>query len=217
MSVTYTNLGDILAGAGRHAEALTQYRNGLRALERLAHQDPQNRQLRRDLALTMAFLADVLVKTGDARAAQAMAARALELLRSLVDDPDASAVNHRDYAWLLVTTPFDDLRDLAIARRQAELAVQMTNASDPSTLDTFASTCYLNGEIARAVEVERQAIALLPPMREDATPHGAGAHLRTELEANLARYQTALATRSDRTPGAPQTPSSRLQAEHQQP
>jgi serine/threonine protein kinase/tetratricopeptide (TPR) repeat protein len=219
VSVTYTNLGDILAGAGRHAEALTQYRNGLRALERLAQQDPENRQLRRDLALTMAFLAEVLVKTGDARAAQAMAARALKLLRSLVDDPDASAVNHRDYAWLLVTMPFENLRDVAVARRQAELAVQMTNASDPSTLDTFATACYLSGEIARAVEVERHAIALLPPTREDGTTptHGAGAHLRTELEANLARYETALAERSDRSARAPQMPSSRMQAEHQQP
>jgi hypothetical protein len=97
--------------------------------------------------------------------------------------------------------------------------VQMTNASDPSTLDTFATACYLNGEIARAVEVERHAIALLPPTREDGTTptHGAGAHLRTELEANLARYETALAERSDRSARAPQMPSSRMQAEHQQP
>jgi serine/threonine protein kinase/tetratricopeptide (TPR) repeat protein len=196
VSVTYTNLGDVLAGAGKNAEALAHYRNGLRTLERLAQQDPENRQVRRDLALTMAFLADVLTKTGDRPGARGLVARALGLLRTLADDPDASAVNHRDYAWLLVTTPFEGLRDLAMARRQAELAVQMTNASDPSALDTLATACSLNGEIARAVEIERQAIALLPPARAGAS----GAHLRTELEANLARLESRLALPSSPPP-----------------
>ncbi len=190
VSVTYTNLGDVLAGAGRNAEALADYRLGLQTLEQLAQQDPQNRQVRRDLSLTLAFLSEVLGETRDKSAARALARRALGLLRTLAEDPEASAVNHRDYAWLLVTTQFEDLRDPAMARHQADLAVKMTNGSDPSTLDTLATAYYLSGEIPSAVDIERRAIAALPPLRAGAAP--AGAHLRTELEASLARFEAAL-------------------------
>ena len=50
VSVTYTNLGDVLAETGRPTEALMHYRQSVRALERLAREDPDNRQSQRDLA-----------------------------------------------------------------------------------------------------------------------------------------------------------------------
>jgi serine/threonine protein kinase len=196
VSVTYTNLGDVLASAGRPTEALTHYRHGLRALERLARDDPGNRQSQRDLGVTFAFLADVLSKTGDTREAREFTTRALDLLRSLADDPDRSALNHREYAWLLVTTPFEDLRDVVAARRHALAAMQMTNGTDPATLDTLATAYYLNGEIAQAVEVEQRALALLPA----SSGHGSGSHLRESLEANLARFRRGLSQGSSRAP-----------------
>jgi serine/threonine protein kinase/tetratricopeptide (TPR) repeat protein len=209
VSVTYTNLGDVLAGAGRPEEALMHYRQGLRALERLGHDDPENGQSQRDLALTLAFLADVVAKTGDAREARALSARALGLLRALVEDRDASAVNHRDYAWLLVSTPFEDLRDPRTARRHAQLALQMTNGTDPSTLDTLATACFLSGDVDLAVAIEERALALLPPTAAS----GSGSHLRMELEANLARF-----TRGPMLPARGGSPHARpQQAQAKQP
>jgi eukaryotic-like serine/threonine-protein kinase len=186
VSVTYTNLGDVLAGAGRTTEALTHYRQSVRALERLAREDPENRQSRRDLALTLAFLASAS-KSQDESEARQCSARALGLLRTLADDPDASAVNHREYAWLIVTTPFKDLRDVPTARRHAETATRMTNGTDPGTLDTLANAYFLSGEVTQAAEIERRALALLP-----SSPHGEGSHMRAELEANLERFVSAL-------------------------
>jgi len=196
LSNTHTIIGDILLGAGRTAEALESYSRGLEIAEALARYDPQNKQARTDLHLTLGRLADVLWAAGQKAQAREMTDRALRLLRSLVDLPDASAYDIQNYAWILVSTPFEDLRHAGHAEQYAQKAVEMTQGSDPRVLDTLARAYQLAGKLEQAVATEEKALALLPPRPAS----GAISDLRRELEENLARFRQ----QSGRAPPAQQ-------------
>jgi non-specific serine/threonine protein kinase/serine/threonine-protein kinase len=189
LSITYINLGDVLAGAGRVGESLEYYRKGLTALETLAMADPENQQLQRDVSLTLAFTADALAETGQTEEARRFTSAAIRVLKARAERAAASAVDHREYAWRLVTTPYADLGNRAAALTHAERAVDMSQASDPATLDTLALAYDLNGQTARAIETEERALALLPPHEVNSET----AHLPKELKANLARFKNKLA------------------------
>ena len=184
LSNTHTIIGDILLAASKTSDALASYSQGLQIAEALARDDPQNKQSRTDLHLSLGRLAEVLSAAGQKQQARAMTERALAFLKPLVDLPDASQYDLQNYAWILVTTPFADLRSPARAEYYVQKAVEMTQGSDPGLLDTLARAFEAGGKLAQAVETEQKALALLPPGVSD---------LRKELEANLARFKEKLA------------------------
>jgi eukaryotic-like serine/threonine-protein kinase len=192
LAITYINLGDVLAGSGRGADSLEYYRKGLGVLETFARADPENQQFQRDVSLTLAFTADALAETGQLDEARRFTAAAIRVLKVRAERAGASAVDHREYAWRLVTTPYGDLRDPAVALAHAERAVELSQASDPATLDTLALAYDLNGDPARAVETEERALALLPAEEAQSDI----SHLPKELKANLARFSEKLARRT---------------------
>lgn len=183
VSNTHTIIGDILLAAGKTPEALESYSRGLQIAEALAREDPQNKQVRTDLHLSLGRLAEVLAAAGQKQQARAMAERALAFLKPLVDQPDVTQYDLQNYAWILVTTPFTELRSPARAEQYAQKAVGMTQGSDPSVLDTLARAFEATGKLGQAVETEQKALGLLPP---------GGSDLRKELEANLARFKEEL-------------------------
>ncbi|MEK7404134.1 MAG: protein kinase [Acidobacteriota bacterium] len=185
VSNTRTILADILLAAGQTAEALVNYRRGLEIAEALARSDPENKQARTDLHLSLGRLADVLWAAGEKAEARAVTQRALRLLASLVELRDASQYDLQNYAWILATTPFSDLRDPARAERYAQRAVELTQDSDPRMLDTLARALEAGGKLKRAEETELRALALLPLPAAAAE----ASDLRKEMEANLARFQ----------------------------
>ncbi len=188
VSATHTIIGDILLSAGRTAEAVESYRRGLAITEAAARDDPHNQQARTDLHLTLARLADVLWAAGQKPQAREMTERALRLLGPLADAGQASDYDLQNYAWVLATTPFEDLRDAARAEKCALQAVERTQWSDPRALDTLARAYEAGGKLDRALETEQKALSLLPPPR----PGAAASDLRKELEANLARFRQRL-------------------------
>ena len=189
VSATHTIIGDILLASGRTPEALESYRRGLEIAEAAARDDPQNKLARTDLHLTLGRLADVLWAAGEKQQARQMTERALRLLGPLADSPDALQYDLQNYAWILATTPFEDLRDTARAEKCALKTVEMTQWSDPRVLDTLARAYEAGGKLDRAVEVVEKALGLLPPPG----PGGSSSDLRKELEANLARFRQRLA------------------------
>ncbi|MFT7652332.1 MAG: TPR repeat protein [Limisphaerales bacterium] len=101
--------------------------------------------------------------------------RAVYWTRLAADSGDAQAQN--DYAWMLATSRFDNVRNGTLALDQAEQAV----ASQPtaSFLDTLAAAYAETGNFERAVEVQQQALATLTTAQAD---------LRGELEMRLKYY-----------------------------
>ena len=183
LAITYINLGDVLAGAGRSAESLEYYRKGLTALETFARADPENQQFQRDVSLTLAFTADALTEIGQPEEARRFTQAALRVLKMRAERAEASAVDHREYAWRLVTTPYADLRDPATALAHAERAVEMSMASDPATLDTLA-------------------LAVRPQRRNGTCRRDRRAGTRTASAARSRQPRVPLAQGAESEPGA---------------
>ena len=59
----------------------------------------------------------------------------------------------------------------------------MSGGANAGFLDTLALAYHLTGATGKALEIQRQAIALLPPSESS---------LRSELETRLAEYGAAL-------------------------
>lgn len=81
-----------------------------------------------------------------------------------------------DYAWLLATSPFDELRN---GPQAVTLALQaVARERSPAYLDTLAAAYAETGKFDRAVEVQREALAMVPEQQA-----ALAAELRTHLQA----------------------------------
>jgi non-specific serine/threonine protein kinase/serine/threonine-protein kinase len=181
VAMTSTVLGDILA-SHKNAEALEYYRRGLRITRGLAQKDPRNKRFQLDLQAALVRLADLLEQTGNKAEAYQRTREALRVLEPIVNSPDAAYYEVRNYAWLLITTPFADLKNPQKALKYALKAVETDGGTDPASLDTLARAYFAAGDVERAIATERKAIDLLPAGASD---------LRKELESNLARFRGA--------------------------
>jgi eukaryotic-like serine/threonine-protein kinase len=177
-------LGDTLVALERHADAAAAFRRALTLTEELARTDRQNRQYQRDIPVALGRLSNALLQTGARAEAHDATKRALDALWPLVDSRDPQVYDLQQYVWLLVTTPFEDLRSPGRALPYAQKLVEMTRSSHPGMLDTLARAYFGSGDAAKAVETERMALALLPPHRPGEPPSA----LRKELEENLAKF-----------------------------
>lgn len=178
-------LGDVRVLEKKPAEAEKQFRKGLDILDQLMAEDPVNRQYQRDAVATLVRLSNLLVGQPNRRAeARRMTVRALDLLRPLVKSPDVTDFDVQLYAYMLVAAPFEDLRNPAEALPHAQRSAEKTGEKNPQVLDILAQAYYGVGDKAKAIEVERKALALVP--RVGGSQQNS---LRRELEATLARFQ----------------------------
>jgi tetratricopeptide (TPR) repeat protein/predicted Ser/Thr protein kinase len=183
-------LADVLQQSGREAEAEDLFRRMLASAESRLRRDPSNVLLQRDRYVTMARLAELIGKDPAKRGeAHELTRMALALLRPVVAAPDAADYDLHQYAWILVRTPFEDLRDPRAALEYAQRAVERTNGTEPALLDLLAQAHAAAGDPVRAVEASRRALSLLPALE----PGGRKSALRIELETNLAKFETQAA------------------------
>jgi tRNA A-37 threonylcarbamoyl transferase component Bud32/tetratricopeptide (TPR) repeat protein len=183
-------LADVLKQSGREQEAEDLFRRMLAGAESRLRRDPSNVLFQRDRYVTMARLAELIesdpAKRGEARE---LTREALALLRPIVSAPDAADYDLHQYAWILVRTPFDELRDPRAAVDYAQRAVDRTNGTEPALLDLLAQAQAAAGDPVRAVETARRALALLPALDSGSRKSA----LRIELEANLAKFEAETA------------------------
>ncbi len=175
-------LGDVLMyKAKRPVEAADAYRNALQVSEGLAASDPQNHQYQRDLCTFLSRLGEALTLAHKTAQANAVTRRALDILKPLVNRPDAKVYELHQYAWTLVNTTDPALRNNAEAIAAAERAVQLTKRSDPSPLDVLARAYAATGQYAQAADTEREALTLLPT--------GTNSDLREQLTRKLHEFE----------------------------
>jgi non-specific serine/threonine protein kinase/serine/threonine-protein kinase len=187
LAIVATVIGDLLKTAGKNDEAADSFRQALKVTQALVAEDPKNTEYKRDLHITLGRLADSLYASGKQQEARRATEQALQVLRPMVDAPGASDYEIYEYCWVLLTTPFRDLRAPGRALRYAEQLVQATAGKDPNTLDLLARAYEAILDFPRAVETELKALALLPPESVS--------DLRTELETNLARFRARAETK----------------------
>ncbi|UCE60824.1 MAG: serine/threonine protein kinase [Phycisphaerales bacterium] len=167
------NLGSTLRDAGKWFEAEELQRRTLEIRRRvLGEEHPST-------LASMNNLAETLTKQKKLAEVEELHRRILDLRRRRASGPQATAADLNRHARLLLTCEPAGLRDPEAALLAAEKAVNNTSANNCSFLDTLALAYQATGEIAKAVETQRQAISLLPP---EESP------LRTRLEVALAEY-----------------------------
>jgi hypothetical protein len=128
------------------------------------------------------LLTDLLVAGKQLPEARKQTIRAVSLLRPLVEQPQPALHDLQDYVWIMVNTPFADLRDAGAAVRYAQQAVQATDGNDAESLDLLARAYALNGDYNQAAAAGRRAAALLAGV--------ASSPRKTELERNVAAFET---------------------------
>jgi tetratricopeptide (TPR) repeat protein len=182
----YATMAEIQKRSGKIPAALESARKSLRITENLLANDPENSQYQTDLPQSLVPYIDLLIRSGKKAEAHQQTARALTFLKPRVEAPNASLQNVENYALLLATTEFSDLRDDKAALRWARKAVIDTDQSDPEAMDYLAQAFARNSDFTNAVAVGGKALALLPA----ADPVRGPSDLRKTIEGHLAAFQT---------------------------
>jgi tetratricopeptide (TPR) repeat protein len=177
LAKAYKNLAEIQKRTSNNAEALETIRSSIRITEDLLQKDPKNETYQIDRQQAWLMEIDLLLSNHLEDQAKAETRRALETMKTLADQPDTPFHHAADYAELLVTTPFRDLRDNPAALRYAHKAANLTREFDPEVLHVLALAYQANGDYARAAEADRKALLLLPKASD----------FRSTVEAGLAR------------------------------
>lgn len=180
------NLVSALEDAGRLEEALACCREGVALCRRLAAADPANPPRAPGEADFQARLIPLLKALGRMEELRETMERALSLLRRNAERPGASPGDLNSYAWELLTCEPRELRDPELALRFAKEAVEKSGGRDADILDTLALALFETGEVARAVQVQEQAVRLAPS--------------RKTFHEALGRYQAALEQLEDPAP-----------------
>jgi len=150
-------LGRTLAKQGRLDEAEPLLRQSV-AIQREALGDEHL-----DRIWGLFNLERVLRKQGKLLDAKTTLRDAIKLFRN-----HAAAGRHaqNEIAWLLATYPDPEVRDGRSAVTYAEKAVAATSRANASYLDTLAAAYAEAGDFAKAVTVQKEAMALLRTEKE---------------------------------------------------
>jgi tetratricopeptide (TPR) repeat protein len=178
LAQAYEILAEVQQHAGKSAEALQSIQQSLHMTEALLSEDPNDEQKQIDLQQGLMKEIELLAANHQTEEARAETKRALEAMKPLADQ--STQFQHaEDYAQLLATTPFAELRGDAAALQYARKAVTMTHETDPDVLHTLALAYERNGDKRHAIEVDTRALSMLPA--------GVPSVFRTTLESDVSR------------------------------
>jgi tetratricopeptide (TPR) repeat protein len=101
-----------------------------------------------------------------------------EILKNKADD----AMSMNQLAWLIVD-PDGGVAEpnLEIAMKAATRACELTKNEDGAMLDTLARVHFAKGDVARAIDLQKQALAKAPD-----------GPMKTEMKATLEEYEAAV-------------------------
>jgi tetratricopeptide (TPR) repeat protein len=155
---TDENIGQLQQQAGRLDEAIEVYRQVLGVWRKLVA-DFDRQESRDHLSGASANLAGLLRTQG-----KVLESESLE--RELAERGNAEALN--DLAWRLATSSDAKLRNGSNAVVYAERACAATSRTNVSYLDTLAATYAEEGQFAKAISTQNEAIALSQSVEEKA-------------------------------------------------
>jgi eukaryotic-like serine/threonine-protein kinase len=164
------NLAEVEKRAGRMSEALSAIRESVGMTQALLADDPRNDEYRIDLEQALMVEIEILLAQGSTAAARQQTQFALSTMRPLAEAPNSPYQHAVDYAELLSTTPFADLRDDPAALRHANRALAATHQKDAEAWRVVALALERNEQNPQALEAVQKAISLLPPATPGAHP-----------------------------------------------
>jgi serine/threonine protein kinase len=177
--------GDLLKLTGEAGGALVKYRRVLEILDRLSVTHPANVTVQERLSEMLIVTARLLAERGEIDESRAMTRRGLDMSRELANRPEATPDDLSQYALGFLTCEPPALREPATALRYAKASVEKSGGTDSGNLDILAQAYFANHDLARAIESEERALALLAPVG----PNQPVPPTRSRLEAQLARFK----------------------------
>jgi tetratricopeptide (TPR) repeat protein len=187
-SWSHLYIANVLSLNGDTAPAEDSFRKVLTVVEQLSVTERRSAEVRHLLRRTLTGLAKLNTRVGRIGEARALTRRAIDTEKEHAERAGADAMDHIQYARLLLNCEPADLRDPTAALYHAQRAVQMTAARNPHFLDTLAHAYFATGQGANAAQTEEKALALLSPTGAFKGALG----LRRELEANLSKFRLTL-------------------------
>lgn len=99
------------------------------------------------------------------------AERAFAIARGVLENDRDDAQLLNDLSWTILTTDDAPARDMALAQKLAERAVEASESKNPHYLDTLARAKADQGRLDDAIKLQKQAVELAtdPNEREDMT------------------------------------------------
>jgi tetratricopeptide (TPR) repeat protein len=126
----------------------------------------------------------ILMATGRRDEARRDAQHALALLRGGVERQGAGGEAFNEYAWALVSTEVEDVRNPTLALEYATRALERAGSPNPVYLHTLGWAHYRLGNRDEAVRTLEQALKTLP-----AATTGPAVGLRRQVETDLATFK----------------------------
>jgi tetratricopeptide (TPR) repeat protein len=160
------------------------YTNAIVQLEISHSAFPTDYGLTATFALALKKYSLFLRKSGRETEGEAAFARAIHLLREMAEKPKAGAVELNDLAYALVRSPYAGLVDSKQGLEFASRANLLSGGRNPGILDTLAWAYYQSGQVEKAVDTARSALALMPSPGKNPS-----SGLRGEIESGLAEFE----------------------------
>jgi serine/threonine protein kinase len=149
-----TNLGIFLRYENRLGEAERIYRQVLDINRRtLGEEHPSAIKALKNLNI-------LLLRAGREREAAQVTEQIIAVSSRVVARPDCDATALNDFAWFLLEGDLPQYRDPARALQLAERAVTLSEHKQIEFLDTLSHACQRTGDLARAIAIQREAMAL---------------------------------------------------------
>jgi non-specific serine/threonine protein kinase/serine/threonine-protein kinase len=183
LAKAYKNLAEVRKRAGHYLEAIDAIGKSESITSGLLDEDPKSAQYQIDRQQAMMLEVDILNAAGRTAEAKDRTRQALAIMKPLAEPADAPYQHAADYAELLTTTPFADLRDDPAALRSARRALAGSHEADPEVWHVLALADDRNGDPQGAKEARQKALSLLPPVK----PGHPAPEFRRLLEAELAK------------------------------
>jgi tetratricopeptide (TPR) repeat protein len=184
LAVSHTYLANVYIDRKQTEQASEQFGLAIAELGALAKADPANARIRTELSYMLNQRARILVSAGRTAEARHDAQQALALLRAGTEQPGAGGEAFNEYAWALVSTEVEDIRNPRLALQFANRAIERAGSPNAVYLHTLGWAHYRLGHRNEAVKTLEQALKTMP-----AAASGPAVGLRRQVEADLATFK----------------------------
>ena len=186
LAVSYTYLANVHIERKEPDKAAQAYERAITELDALAAADPANARIRTELSYMLNQRVRILMATGRRDDARRDAQRALALLLAGTEQPGAGGEAFNEYAWALVSTEVEEVRNPRLALQYAARAVERAGSANPVYLHTLGWAHYRLGNHQEAISTLEQALKTMPPATS-----GPAVGLRRQVETDLAVFKSA--------------------------
>ena len=186
LAVSYTYLANVYMDRQEPDKAAQAYERAITELDTLATADPANARIRTELSYMLNQRVHILMTNGRRADARHDALRALALLKTGTEQQGAGGEAFNEYAWALVSSDVEEVRNPALALRYASRALELAGSPNPVYLHTLGWAHYRLGHKEEAVRTLERALETMPQAAS-----GPAVGLRRQVETDLQTFKAA--------------------------